>query len=67
MKSPHTIDAQLACVQREIRMRERKYPEWVEAGRMNKFQADHELACMKAVLATLMQVAQGSPPKLHRS
>lgn len=62
----HTIDAQLKCVQREIEMREKVYPRRVAEGKMNKLHADHELATMKAVLQTLMQVAASSPVKLSR-
>ena len=35
-------------------MREHAYPKWVETGRMKKDKADYEIACMKAVLGTLM-------------
>lgn len=44
---------QIACVRREIGMRERVYPKWVAAGRIKPDSADRELATMRAVLATL--------------
>jgi hypothetical protein len=39
----------LACVEREVRMRERVYPEWVKLGRMSEKKAHDELAAMRAV------------------
>lgn len=44
---------QIACVKREIAMRERVYPRWVAAGKMKQEKADAEIAAMRAVLATL--------------
>jgi hypothetical protein len=54
-----TVNEQIACVKREIAMRERVYPRWVAAGKMTKAKADHELAAMRAVLDTLIQVPDG--------
>lgn len=48
-----TIEQQINCVHREIRMREGAYPRWIEQKRMTKQQADHELAAMRQVLETL--------------
>jgi hypothetical protein len=50
---PISITEQIACVRREIAMRERVYPKWVAAKRMKEDAADRELAVMRAVLATL--------------
>lgn len=55
--APIPIESQVACVQREIRMRESVYPRWVSAGRMKAEKADDEIACMRAVLETLQRVA----------
>lgn len=49
---------QIWCVRREINMRERVYPRWVLARRMSQHQADRELAAMRAVLATLLELEQ---------
>lgn len=49
-----TIADQIRAVQREIAMRETNYPKWVQAKRMKQEQADHEIAAMKAVLATVV-------------
>ncbi|GIX10330.1 hypothetical protein [Elioraea sp.] len=48
-----SIERQIACVEREIRMRRRAYPRWVSQGRMPQEKADAEIAEMEAVLATL--------------
>lgn len=50
------IDVQITCVEREIGMRQRVYPRWIEAKRMTQKKADQEIADMQAVLATLQQV-----------
>lgn len=50
----YTIIAQIACVKREIAMRERVYPKWVLSGSMKAEAADHEVRCLKAVLGTLI-------------
>ena len=51
---------QLTCVAREIAMRERVYPRWVESGRMTQKKAEFELAAMRAVHRTLQKLAEGS-------
>jgi hypothetical protein len=52
-----TIRNQIRSVEREITMRERNYPKWVQAGRMSGAVADAEINTMKEVLATLKRVA----------
>lgn len=49
----YPIAVQIACVQREIAMREYVYPRRVKIAKMSERKADTELACMKAVLKTL--------------
>lgn len=50
------LGAQIAAVRREIAMRERVYPGWTASGRMTQAKAEHEIAAMKAVLETLLDV-----------
>lgn len=50
------IAAQVECVRREIAMRRRVYPRWVEQQRMTQKKADDEIAAMEAVLATLQGI-----------
>lgn len=47
------LQAQIACVEREIRLRQKVYPRWVGNRRMSQEKADLEIATMKAVLDTL--------------
>lgn len=62
MVSAPSIEQQIACVEREVKMRHRVYPRWVADGRMTQQKADAEIAAMEAVLQTLqaMPRTQGS-------
>lgn len=51
-----TLDDQIDCVKREIGMRERVYPKWVQLRRLSQEQADRELGRMRAVLKTLQDL-----------
>ena len=46
---PITIEDEIAEVDREIRLRERVYPNWVSAGRLKQERADRQLELMRAV------------------
>jgi len=46
-----TNDQKRACIERELKMRRRAYPRWVEAGRMTQAKADNEISTMEAILA----------------
>lgn len=48
-----TLDEMIACVEREISMREHVYPRRIEQGRMKSDRADREIEIMKAVSRTL--------------
>jgi len=54
------IDAQIACVERELRFREHVYPRRVEANKMTEKQAREQIALMQAVLATLRKVNESA-------
>ena len=54
------ISEQIKCIKREIGMRKRVYPRWVENGNMTKEKAEHELAAMSAVLETLQSLEPAS-------
>lgn len=49
MDSPIDINAQIACVQRELVMRERVYTRRVAAGQMTPEKATHEIVAMRKV------------------
>lgn len=46
-----TYDMKRAALEREIKMRRRVYPRWVQDGRMSQAKADEEIAVMQAILA----------------
>ena len=56
-----TIDEQIDCVKREIGMRERVYPKWVQTRRLSQEQADRELGRMRAELNTLQNLKRAAP------
>lgn len=58
-----TIETQIRCVEREIAMRARVYPRWVAAKNMSQAKADSEIATMRAVLATLRNMATLDDPR----
>ena len=52
-----TLHDMAACAEREVRMRRRVYPRWVESGRMTAAQAEREIALMDAIAAKLREEA----------
>lgn len=56
--SAFSIDEQIACVEREIKMREHVYPRFVGQGKMAQEKADREIATMRAVLESLRFLLQ---------
>jgi hypothetical protein len=58
-----TIDEQIAEVKREIAMRNKVYPKWVEAGSMQKSKADFQILVMEAVLISLQEIAREKAPQ----
>lgn len=57
--APITLDEMIACAEREVRMRKRVYPRWVEHGRMTPQAANRETRTMEAILAELEKLKQG--------
>ena len=56
-----TLAEKIACIRREIGMRERVYPRWIDLGRITQAKADHEIACMQAVLEDLLARQPAEP------
>ena len=52
---------QIACVKRELRMRGKVYPRWLERDKMKPDTATYELNAMKAVLTTLEKLSNENP------
>ena len=50
---------QIACVERELKMRRRVYPRWVTQGKLTEAAADLEMTRMEAVLQSLVALKAG--------
>lgn len=49
-----SLEEQIECVDRELRLREAHYPRWVEQKKLTQKTANEELNRMKAVRQTLV-------------
>lgn len=58
MESNITIDDMIKCVEREIGMRMRVYPRWIEQHKMSIEKADLEIRTMQAVLDKLKKLRE---------
>ena len=58
-----TIDEQIAEVKREIAMRNKVYPRWIESGSLPKQKADFQILAMEAVLISLQVIAREKAPQ----
>jgi hypothetical protein len=58
------LPEQIACVKRELGMREHVYPRRVSDGRMAQADANRELLTMRAVLVTLETLHRERNPEL---
>jgi hypothetical protein len=50
------LERQIACLRREVGLRKRVYPRWIQNGRMTQEQADSQIEAMEAAQATLERV-----------
>lgn len=50
------LEDQIACIEREIGMRERTYPRWVRTGKLTIDNCSVEMGRIQAVLATLKRL-----------
>lgn len=57
------LDVQIKCIQREIGLRHRVYPNRVLTGRMKQHQADAEIRAMEGVLMTLQALMESNEAK----
>lgn len=48
-----SLTEQLAAARRELAMRQRVYPKWINAGKLTPAKATHEVDCMDAIVQTL--------------
>jgi hypothetical protein len=60
MRTPGiTLERQIRCAQRELRLRRQVYPQLVQDQRLPQKTADQEIACMAAIVETLKALAEG--------
>lgn len=52
-KNKFTLKQQINCIQREIALREKLYPDWVKQNKLKAETAEYELSCLRAVIETL--------------
>ena len=55
------ISRQVAEIERELALRRRVYPKWVESGRLGDIDAQTQIAEMEAALKTLQWVERNGP------
>lgn len=53
-----SLEAQIACVLRELALRQKVYPRWTALNKMSPAQAEHELKTMEAVYRTLLAMQE---------
>lgn len=53
-----TAEDKLACAERELKMRRKVYPRWIDDGRMTNEKAAHEIAVMEAIVVDYQAAAQ---------
>lgn len=63
-----TLDEQIQCVERELAMRRRVYPRWVNSPRpkLTREAADREIARMEAVRLTLVRLRADQQAQVSR-
>ena len=54
---PPSLEEQIKEVEREIEMRRKVYPGWVQSRKLGGHRAQQQMAAMEAVLATLKGIA----------
>jgi hypothetical protein len=52
-----SMDDMIGCAKRELALRKRAYPKWVDDGRMTEKKAEDEIAFMSAILDHLLKAA----------
>lgn len=56
---PFTARQKREAAERELKMRQRVYPRWIEAGRLTSEKAAHEIAVMEEIVADYRKLEQG--------
>jgi hypothetical protein len=50
------LSEQLVEAERELALRRKLYPQWVQSGRLDPRKAQYQLACMEAITLTLTRL-----------
>lgn len=64
-----TIEDMVECAERELGMRRRVYPGWIEKGRMKQAEADYQIETMAEIVAYLKterDTPDSKPPLTRR-
>ena len=62
-----SLQTQLECAKREVAMRRRVYPRWVEADRMTQVKSAQEISAMEAIVETLARLRAAEQPDLLKA
>jgi hypothetical protein len=54
----NTAAQKLRAIERELKLRKRVYPRWVESGRMSQKQAAEEIAIMEAIAQDYQELVE---------
>jgi hypothetical protein len=60
-ETPIPIEAQIAEVERELAMREKVFPRWIDEKKLKPENAARCMNAMRAVLATLQSIKEKKP------
>jgi len=58
---PPTLQEEIACIERELKLRYRVYPDRVQQRAMTRQRAEREIETMQAVHRRLVKLAEGEP------
>lgn len=61
-----TIRKLKECGSREAALRERVYPKWVAAGKMQQEKADEEIRLMRLAAACFNKILEGKAPEVQQ-
>lgn len=61
-----TIRKLKECCSREAALRERVYPKWVAAGKMQQEKADEEIRLMRLAAACFNKILEGKAPEVQQ-
>jgi hypothetical protein len=66
MMPEFTLDEMADCAEREVKIRQRVYPNRIQTGRMTIYQAQREIGLMHEIAVRLRAEAEANPGKSGR-